>query len=161
DLVLGFGDFGRLVDLVGIDLVGLHLVDQELVDELLVVIVVVLFVVIVVVLHLARGLALGLALARGHPTATAGALRLGVGRLPLTPAVELFILVPRHHHGDVAGALADARTATARPRTPALHGGTLVGERARDEELLFGDVVVVLRVGDGRVEQLHHRLRRA
>ena len=67
--------------------------------------------VIVVVLGLAGGLALGLALARLHPTPTARALRLGVGGLALTPTVELVVLVARHHHGDVAGALADARAA--------------------------------------------------
>ncbi len=131
---------------------------RHFVDELVVVVVVF---VIVIVLRLPGGFTLGLALAGLHPATTAGALRLRVGGLARAPLLECFVLVARDDHRDVAGALADARAATASTRTPALHRGALVGERTRDEELLFGDVVVVLGVGDGRVEQLHHRLRRA
>src|SRR5690606_33281400 len=55
---------------------------------------------------------------------------------------------------DVAGALADAGGAAPGPGAPALQGGALVGIARRHVQLVGGDLVVVLGVGDGRVEDL-------
>src|SRR6202011_5684529 len=101
---------------------------------------------------------LGLALAPGDPAPTAGPLRLGVGRLTAPTQLERVVLVARHDDRDMTRALADAGTATAGTRTPALHRRAFVGERPRDEQLFFRHAVVVLGVRDCGVEQLHDGL---
>src|SRR6266536_3563772 len=62
--------------------------------------------------------------------------------------------------GDVAGALADPVGTTERPRPVALEGRALVHERPRHEQRVGRELVVVLRVGDRRVQHLAHRQRR-
>src|SRR5690606_18067165 len=62
-----------------------------------------------------------------------------------------------HDDGDVAGALADAGGAATGTGTPALERRALVGEAGRDEQLVGRDGVVVLGVGDGRLEALEDR----
>src|SRR5690606_1241065 len=57
-----------------------------------------------------------------------------------------------HLDGDVAHPLADAGGAPAGPRAPALEGRALVGVAGRDVEGVAVQLVVVLGVGDRRVE---------
>src|SRR5262249_26138131 len=120
DLVARFDLVGALdlgaLDLGALDLGVLGLVDDVVAVLVVVVVILAVVIVVVVVLRLAGGLTLGLALAGLHPAATAGPLRRGVGGFALTATVELLVLVARHHDGDVARALADARAAAARTR---------------------------------------------
>src|SRR6185369_1051735 len=95
------------------------------------------------------------AAASGRAGRAAPAAGLGLGLGP-APALELLLAEAGEDDRDVAGALADARPATPGPRPPPLQRRPLVGEGAGDEQLVLGDVVVVLGVGNGRVEQLAH-----
>src|SRR3954468_16935350 len=63
--------------------------------------------------------------------------------------------------GQVRGALADARGAAHGARPVALERWALVSVDAEDAQVLADELVVVLRVGDGRLEQLAPGLRRA
>ena len=65
--------------------------------------------------------------------------------------------VAGHDDGDVAGALADPGGPAAGPGAQALERRALVGVAGRHEQLLGGDRVVVLGVGDGRVQALQDR----
>jgi hypothetical protein len=56
--------------------------------------------------------------------------------------------------GQVRRALADARRTAHRPRAEPLERGTLVGDHGVDPQVLADELVVVLRVGDGGLEQL-------
>src|SRR5690606_9470343 len=100
-----------------------------------------------------------LAAAAGHPgparltPAAAGRALAGArgAALGLDPLLHL----GRHRahlDGDVAHPLADAGGAPAGPRAPALEGRALVGVAGRDVEGVAVQLVVVLGVGDRRVE---------
>src|SRR5215213_12004065 len=60
----------------------------------------------------------------------------------------------REQDRQMAGALANRRGATHRARPEALERRTFVGVRRLDEEILAVELVVVLGVGDGRLEHL-------
>jgi hypothetical protein len=128
----------------------------------MIVIVIVTLVVVIVIVRLFLGGAGGRELtAGGHATTTGlggGGTRAGAGptglRLARPEVAELRRRVAADDHRDVAGALADAARAAASTGPEALHRGALVGVARRHEELLGRDVVVVLRVGHGRVEAL-------
>src|SRR5260221_2029082 len=62
---------------------------------------------------------------------------------------------------DVAAALPDLGGAPERARPDPLDRRAVVDECLKDPELLGKKLVVVLRVGDSRVEDLQNRLRRA
>ena len=118
-------------------------------------------VVVVVVVVLVRGTRRGELSAASHAAATsirgsrAGATGTPTRRGIAGPDVgELLGRVARDDDGDVAGALADAGGAATSTGAPPLEGGTLVGVARRDVELVGGDLVVVLGVGDRRVEHL-------
>ncbi len=64
------------------------------------------------------------------------------------------LLLGRERDREVAGALADRRGATHRPRAKALEGRTLVSGDRVDAQLFADQLVVVLGVGDGRLQQL-------
>ena len=126
----------------------------------IVVMTLVVMVVIVVVLFLGR-LALGLgaaaaqhALAAGLGGAAVGAATGRDGGLGGRHDRQALVGQPAHDDRDVAGALADAGGAAAGPGAPALERRALVGVAGRHEELVGGQAVVVLGVGDGRVEAL-------
>ena len=61
----------------------------------------------------------------------------------------------------MARTLEDGDAPTPGPPTETLLGGAFVGEGADDEELVGRELVVVGGIGDGRVQQLDHRLGRA
>src|ERR687884_1878895 len=61
---------------------------------------------------------------------------------------------------EVRRALADARRAAHRARPEALERRTLVGVDRLDAQLVADELVVVLGVGDRRLQQLAPRLRR-
>src|SRR5690606_19329388 len=121
---------------------------------------IVVMVMVVIVVVLVGGLALGLrgaaaqhALAAGLGGAAVGAGAAG-GGLARADELEAVLGEPAHDDRDVAGALADARRTTLGPRAPALEGRTLVGVARRDVQLVGDHAVVVLGVGDGRLEAL-------
>ena len=64
------------------------------------------------------------------------------------------LLLGRERDREVAGALADRRRATHGARAEALERRTLVGGDRVDAQLVADQLVVVLGVGDGRLEQL-------
>src|SRR5581483_6516477 len=86
----------------------------------------------------------------GAPTATPG---LGLGA---APPLHLVLLEAGEDDRDVAGPFLDPDAASPGARAPALEGRALVGVRSSDEQLVFGDLVVVLGVRDRGVEQLVH-----
>src|SRR5674536_360964 len=64
-----------------------------------------------------------------------------------------------HRDGDVATALADAVHAAHGPELPPLKGGTLVDASLFDVQIVGRERVVVLGVGDGRVQDPGHHAR--
>src|SRR6185436_13701374 len=81
----------------------------------------------------------------------------GFGMYLLPHALEL---LRGERDRQVGGALADPRRAAHRPRAVALEGRALVGVDGRDLEVLADQLMVVLRVRDGGLEQLRPVLRR-
>src|SRR5262249_19744923 len=134
------GNVGQRDVLPGV--LGRHQLVAEPLIELVLVLVVVLL-----------GL-LGLFLAR--PAAAPGrtaqpARRPGRGFAPAA-TLELVVGEPRQHDGHVARALADAGAPPAGAGPPPLERWALVGVGAGDEQLVLGQALVALGVGDGRVE---------
>src|SRR6185369_8672507 len=106
------------------------------------------FVVVVVVLVV-------VVLGGGRTTSRRAASRgSGTRRVAAAPSLQLVVLEARDHDRHVARALADADATTAGTWPPPLERGALIGEGAGNEQLVLGHVVVVLRVGDGGVEEL-------
>src|SRR3954469_3863417 len=66
----------------------------------------------------------------------------------------LLLLLRRERDGKVRRALADARRAAHGPRTEALEGRALVGGDGQDPQVVAEQLVVVLGVGDGGLQQL-------
>src|SRR5579875_574477 len=64
------------------------------------------------------------------------------------------LVLRREQNRQVAGPLPDPRGATHRARAEALDRRTLVGVRRLDDEVLADELMVVLGVGDRRLEQL-------
>src|SRR5947209_2111907 len=65
-----------------------------------------------------------------------------------------FLDLWREHDRQMTGALANPRGAPHGARTEALDGRPLVGMHCLDDEVLADELVVVLGVRDGRLEQL-------
>ena len=82
-----------------------------------------------------------------------GACALPQGVLSGHP-LELLVRIPAHHNRDVAGALVNGSSATTGTRAPTLQCRPLVGIAGRHEEFFGRDLVVVLGVGDSRIEAL-------
>jgi len=73
---------------------------------------------------------------------------------PLADGVEFAVGIAVHDDRDVARALADPGSPPTGPGTPTLESRSLVGVAGRHVELLGGYAVVVLGVGNGRVQAL-------
>src|SRR3954447_17840372 len=71
--------------------------------------------------------------------------------------MEARLLLRRQNDGEVGRALADARRATHRPGAIPLERGSLVSVDRVDLQLVAHQLVVVLRVGDRRLQELQPR----